>query len=192
HPDGQRGLRPPPQGDPVRAGDASHDRGALMAIAETPAELEPLLDYLKRTRGFDFTAYKRASLLRRIRKRMQVVAVNGFSEYIDYLEVHSEEFPQLFNTILINVTAFFRDSEAWEFLGTEIIPRLLAERSPDALVRVWSAGCASGEEAYSAAILLAEQLGVEEFRKRVKIYATDVDEDALNQARQAAYRPQDV
>jgi two-component system CheB/CheR fusion protein len=160
------------------------------AQPDAPPELEPLLDYLKRTRGFDFTAYKRSSLNRRIRKRMQAVAVPEFAEYIDYLEVHPEEFQHLFNTILINVTGFFRDTAAWQFLAADIIPRIVGDKHEQ--VRVWSAGCASGQEAYSVAIVLAEALGIERFRAWVKIYATDVDEEALAQARQATYIPKEV
>jgi two-component system CheB/CheR fusion protein len=160
------------------------------AQPDAPPELEPLLDYLKRTRGFDFTAYKRSSLNRRIRKRMQAVAVPEFAEYIDYLEVHPEEFQHLFNTILINVTGFFRDTAAWQFLATDIIPRIVGDKHEQ--IRLWSAGCASGQEAYSLAIVLAEALGIERFRARVKIYATDVDEEALAQARQATYGPREV
>ncbi len=109
------------------------------------------------------------------------------SEYLDFLQASSEEFAALFNAILINVTSFFRDPEAWEFVKTDVIPRLLAERGPSDPIRAWSAGCASGEEAYSLAMLLADALGPEEFRQRVKIYATDVDEDALAEARAASY-----
>ena len=162
-----------------------------MTEPDSPPELEPLLDYLKRTRGFDFTAYKRSSLNRRVRKRMQSVAIPEFAEYIDYLEIHPEEFQHLFNTILINVTGFFRDPAAWQYLAAEVIPRILGDR-PGEPVRVWSAGCASGQEAYSIAILLAEAVGMERFRHLVKIYATDVDEEALAQARLAAYSPKDV
>jgi two-component system CheB/CheR fusion protein len=159
---------------------------------ETPPELEGLLDYLKRTRGFDFTSYKRLTLMRRIQKRMQVVGIRDFTDYVDYLEVHPEEFPNLFNTILINVTGFFRDPPAWEYVAQEIVPKIVDGKGAGEPIRVWSAGCASGEEAYTAAILLAERLGVEQFRRRVKIYATDVDEEALNQARQASYSPKDI
>jgi two-component system, chemotaxis family, CheB/CheR fusion protein len=88
---------------------------------------------------------------------------------------------------LINVTAFFRDAPAWAFLASEIIPKLIGAKLPGAPIRVWSAGCASGEETYTIAIMLAEALGWDEFRRRVKIYATDVDEHALAQARQAIY-----
>ncbi len=150
-------------------------------------EFEALLDYIRLSRGFDFTGYKRSSLTRRVNKRMQTVNIQGYSNYLDYLEVHPEEFNHLFNTLLINVTAFFRDRPAWEYLSSEIMPRILQAKDPKEPIRVWTAGCASGEEAYTIAIMLAELLGTEQFRERVKIYATDVDEEALNQARQATY-----
>src|SRR5262249_42646283 len=155
-------------------------------------EFEALLEFLKHSRGFDFTGYKRSSLWRRIGKRMQGLHLERYGDYLDYLEVHPEEFPQLFNTILINVTSFFRDTTAWEFLTASVVPLVLAEKKPSDLIRVWSAGCASGEEAYTLAIVLAEALGLASFHKRVKIYATDVDEEALLQARQASYSTRDI
>jgi two-component system CheB/CheR fusion protein len=154
--------------------------------------LEELLEFLKRTRSFDFTGYKRESLQRRIRKRMQEVGISDFADYIDHLEVHPDEFIALFNTILINVTAFFRDPDCWEYLADTIIPAILAEKSTEDPIRIWSAGCASGEEAYSIAILTAEALGISDFRRRVKIYATDVDEQALEEARRALYSEKDL
>jgi two-component system CheB/CheR fusion protein len=156
------------------------------------AGFEALLDYLQRSRGFDFTAYKSGGLMRRMQKRMQQVGVESFSAYLDYLEVHPEEFAQLFNSLLINVTAFFRDPPAWEMLAHDIVPQILKHKKAAEPIRVWSAGCASGEEAYSLAMALAEHLGTAALCERVKIYATDVDEDALNKARLAVYRPQDV
>lgn len=150
-------------------------------------DFEALLQYLKESRGFDFTGYKRTSLARRVRRRMSQVDIESYSEYIDHLQVNAEEFNALFNTILINVTSFFRDPEAWEFLRSDLVPGLLAERSPEDQVRIWSAGCSSGEEAYTLAMVFAEAIGADRFRQRVKIYATDVDEDALAQARRAAY-----
>ena len=107
--------------------------------------------------------------------------------YQEYLEVHPDEFATLFNTILINVTSFFRDPAAWEVVRTRSCPASLAAKAPGEPIRAWSAGCATGEEAYTIAMLLAEELGLEQFRERVKIYATDVDEDALDTARHAAY-----
>jgi two-component system CheB/CheR fusion protein len=155
-------------------------------------QFENLLYYLQQSRGFDFTGYKRPSLMRRVSKRMQIVNIDSFVDYMDYLEVHPEEFSQLFNTILINVTSFFRDPAAWGYLGEEIVPRLLQEKQPDEPIRVWSAGCASGEEAYTIAMALTEVMGIEAFRRRVKVYATDVDEEALNIARQASYSTKDL
>jgi two-component system CheB/CheR fusion protein len=157
-------------------------------MTEAPdGEFNALLEYLKRTRGFDFNAYKPASLIRRIEKRMQMLGVAGFANYVDHLEVHPDEFAHLFNTILINVTAFFRDPPAWEYLRDEVLPAMLAPHPASDPVRVWSAACASGEETYSIAMLLADALGRDQFGDRVKIYATDVDEEALGQARAAIY-----
>ena len=149
--------------------------------------LEDLLVFVRDARGFDFTGYKRSSLARRIRKRMSDVAVASFTDYRDLLETDADEFRALFNTILINVTSFFRDTDCWTFLQREVLPELLAARGPDEEIRVWSAGCSSGEEPYSLAILFAEVLGVEECARRVKIYGTDVDEEALRQARAGLY-----
>ena len=163
-------------------------------MVELPADrdLEVLLDYLRRSRSFDFTGYKRTSLSRRIDKRMQDVGVDSYLGYLDHLEVDPEEFTQLFNTILLNVTSFFRDPPAWEYLGAQVLPKLAAGKADDEPVRIWSAGCASGEEAYTLAMVAAEALGPEAVRERVKIYATDVDEDALSQARQARYTAKQV
>jgi two-component system CheB/CheR fusion protein len=157
---------------------------------ETPFDV--LLAHLKRTRGFDFTGYKRTSLERRIRKRMDAVGVTDYNAYLDYLEVHQDEFPALFDVILINVTGFFRDPPAWDYYASDVIPHLLDALGPNDPIRVWCAGCASGEETYTMAMVLAEALGIEAYMERVKIYATEVDEDALSQARQASYAAKDV
>ncbi len=156
------------------------------------AEFELLLEYLRRSRGFDFTGYKRTSLVRRVLKRMHAVGAPSYADYMNFLEVHPEEFAGLFDTILINVTAFFRDPTAWETISEKVIPRLMATKRPDESIRLWSAGCASGEEAYTLAMVMAEALGPDEVRDRVKIYATDVDEDALTRARHAAFEPKAV
>jgi two-component system CheB/CheR fusion protein len=156
-----------------------------------PADLaffEKILEHLRQTRGFDFTAYKRASLMRRILRRMQAVEASSFEQYLDYLQVHQDEFALLFNTILINVTSFFRDRDVWDMVGSRVFDDLLKGRSPSNPMRIWSAGCASGEEPYSAAMLLADRLGLSSLRELVKIYATDVDEEALTEARRAQYK----
>jgi len=153
---------------------------------EVDSGLEELLIFIRDARGFDFTGYKRSSLARRIRKRMHEAGIADYLDYRDRLESSAEEFGHLFNTILINVTSFFRDSETWTYLQREVMPDLIADVANHD-IRVWSAGCASGEEAYSLVIAFAEALGIEETAKRVKIYGTDVDEDALRDARTGIY-----
>jgi two-component system CheB/CheR fusion protein len=167
------------------------DRTPGGAPAPDPA-FERLLEKLSAEYNFDFRQYKAASLSRRVRKRMQQVRVDSFDAYIAYLERHPDEHVALFNTILINVTGFFRDPEAWKAIGSEILPRLVADAAESRALRVWSAGCSSGEEAYSAAILIAEHLGDRSREFNVKIYATDVDEEALHTARLGLYRLDDV
>ena len=155
-------------------------------------DFERLLQYLRESRGFDFSGYKRNTLVRRVDRRMTQVGVKGDAAYLDYLQAHTEEFSTLFNTILINVTGYFRDAAAWEYLRDEILPRIIEAKASYEPIRVWSAGVASGEEAYSVAMLLSEALGASGYRERAKIYATDVDEDALMHARQGRAAEKDL
>src|SRR5215218_3166920 len=96
------------------------------------------------------------------------VGVDDYTDYLALLEAAPAEFAELFDTVLINVTAFQRDRPAWEHLASDVIPRMLAGRDPDEPIRVWSAGCASGEEAYSLAVLLCDAVGTDRFRRTVK------------------------
>jgi two-component system CheB/CheR fusion protein len=154
-------------------------------VSERDPDFERLLAFIRDQRAFDFTGYKRPSLTRRITKRMSQRGIDSFAAYQELLEREPEEFVPLFDTILINVTSFFRDDLAWDYLAAEIVPKIV-EGGHD--IRVWSTGCATGEEAYSAAIVFAEALGEEDaFRRRVKIYATDIDDDALSIGRHARY-----
>ncbi|HST48335.1 CheR family methyltransferase [Jatrophihabitans sp.] len=170
-------------------GDDDPDGPEPAELAEDP-QFERLLQFLKESRSFDFTGYKRPSLMRRVRYRMRELGVQTFEDYQDMLQLDPDEFTALFNTILINVTSFFRDSEAWQTLREDLLPAIL-QASGSAPIRVWSAGCSAGQEAYSAAMLLHDLMGGD-FRERVKIYATDVDEEALNQARQASYTEREI
>jgi two-component system CheB/CheR fusion protein len=156
-------------------------------MSERDPSFEQLLEYVRDERGFDYSGYRRPTLMRRFEKRMQEVGADDWEAYRAHLGEHPEEFGELFNTILINVTGFFRDPETWDVVAAEVIPRLLEERTDSAPIRVWSAGCASGEEPYTVAMLLAEALGEDGFKRRVKIYATDIDDDALAQGRDAAF-----
>lgn len=144
------------------------------------------------TNGIPAESFDTSSLMRRIQRRMQQIPLTTFVEYEDYLQVHPEEFSQLFNTILINVTDFFRDPEAWAYLQQKVIPRILENKSNNEPIRIWSAGCASGQEPYTLAMVFAETMGEKPFRERVKIYATDADEEALTQARAATYSSKQV
>jgi two-component system, chemotaxis family, CheB/CheR fusion protein len=158
-----------------------------MTATAPETTLDDLLNFVKATRGFDFTGYKRSSLERRVTKRIQDIGAESYDAYIDRLELHPEEFAHLFNTILINVTGFYRDPQTWDYLAGEVIPELVQRRPQDAPLRVWCAGVASGEEAYTVAMIFAEVLGEKGFLDRVKIYATDADEEALQQGRAATY-----
>ncbi|WP_308250624.1 CheR family methyltransferase, partial [Nonomuraea rhizosphaerae] len=154
---------------------------------EEEHDFDDLLLLLKETRGFDFTGYKRTTLMRRIGRRLEALKLRDFSEYRDFLELEPEEFTRLFDSLLINVTSFLRDSAAWQALRETVIPTLLSSKNATKAIRVWSAGCATGEEAYTVAMVLAEELGMDRFRERVKIYGTDLDEKALQVARTGVY-----
>jgi two-component system, chemotaxis family, CheB/CheR fusion protein len=154
---------------------------------EPDEALEGLLAFIRDARGFDFTGYKRSSLARRIHRRMDEMGSATYADYRDRLEADPGEFPALFDAILINVTRFLRDTEAWSYLQREVLPELIAARGASEEIRVWSAGCSSGQEPYSLAILFAEALGIEQCAARVKIYGTDLDEESLREARTGVY-----
>ena len=162
------------------------DDDETRAAAPDPG-LEDLLVFIRDSRGFDFTGYKRTSLGRRIVKRMDEVGVAGYADYRDCLESDPDEFRILFNTILINVTSFFLDDEPWTYLRDELAPELVAAVPADREIRVWSAGCSTGEEAYTIAMVFAEAMGIDEAVARLKVYGTDLDEEALRDARTGIY-----
>ena len=145
--------------------------------------LNDLLQELAERRKLDFRGYKQTTLERRFRRRMFQLDVGDYASYAEYIRSHPDEVNQLLNTLLINVTEFLRDPPAWEIVRHEILPSLLKKIKPGHSFRAWSAGCASGEEAYSIAMLLAEHFGSRIQDYDVKIYATDIDEEALNSAR---------
>lgn len=155
--------------------------------AEADPELERLIELLSTRHELDIRGYKRSTLYRRIRKRLSDSGAGSVSEYVRLLEKRPEEYARLISTILINVTEFFRDPEAWEYLQACLQPRVAGWSGEP--IRVWSLGCSTGEEPYSTAILLAELLTPEQFRA-VKIYATDIDEASLSVARTAVYGPE--
>jgi two-component system, chemotaxis family, CheB/CheR fusion protein len=166
-----------------------------IAVPEVNSEdegraLERFLEELHRNRGVDFRSYKRPTILRRLGRRMAVTDCGSIEEYSAYLEEHPEEYRQLINALFIKVTEFFRDPELFDYLKGEVLPELIEEvREDENQLRIWSAGCATGEEAYSLAILISEVLGREAGLFDVRIFATDIDEDAVRFARHGIYPP---
>ncbi len=150
--------------------------------------LEQLVNTLAAESGPDLRGYKVSTLERRVRKRMFDVGVGTYADYLEQVRAAPTTEPTaLLNTVLINVTEFFRDPAAWEMLRNHILPGLLRSVPRGEAFRAWCAGCATGEEAYSLAILISEILGPSLPEYDVKIYATDVDEDALSIARRGEY-----
>jgi two-component system CheB/CheR fusion protein len=149
--------------------------------------LSQLVEELAEKRNLDLRGYKTTTLERRIRKRMSEVSCGNYSEYLEKLHQDPHEVDILLNTILINVTEFFRDPQAWEALRTEVLPGLLRGLKPGDTFRAWCAGCASGEEPYSLAILVSDFLRDKLGDYDIKIYATDIDEEALTVARRGEY-----
>jgi two-component system CheB/CheR fusion protein len=137
--------------------------------------------------GHDFSQYKRSTMLRRVQRRMQVVGSATGEDYLARLREKPNEAELLFRDLLINVTCFFRDSEAFDYLRREVVPQLLANKGAGDKIRIWAPGCSSGEEAYSLAILVAEALARQRTRPTVQIFATDIDEPMLQKARAASY-----
>src|SRR3989442_3760604 len=166
------------------------------AIGQSARELgealRELLEKLSAQYNFDLREYKEVSLVRRIRARMTQVRVEWVLVFSRLLDENAGEPVAVINTILINVTGFFRDSEACKLLAEDVVPGLVKAAADSRSLRIWSGGCSSGEEANSIAILLAERLGAPAENYTIKIYGTDVDEEALTAARQAVYRTEQL
>ncbi len=169
--------------------------GLVIAKIEPPLErkdrssLEKVLILLRDKTGNDFSMYKKNTVYRRIERRMGIHQIDRIAAYVRYLQVNPQEVELLFKELLIGVTSFFRDPAAWEQLQREAIPALLAGRPVGGIMRAWSAGCSTGEEAYSLAIVFKEALEqikpTENFT--LLIFATDLDRDAIDKARQGVY-----
>ncbi len=149
--------------------------------------LKELVQSLAEERGLDLRGYKPTTLGRRVQKRMHQVGVKTYPEYLQFVRNEPHEINELLDVVLINVTEFFRDPQAWEALQHDVLPRLLGGVKAGDSFRAWSAGCATGEEPYSLAILVADLLGPKLAEIDAKIYATDIDEQALHVARRGEY-----
>jgi two-component system CheB/CheR fusion protein len=155
----------------------SDDRDAIMRIYAQ----------LRGAYGVDFTQYKRTTVERRIGRRMALHRLEKIDDYLSFLASDGNELRSLYNDLLIGVTSFFRDTEPFDALKNVVFPRLLENHPADAPIRIWVAGCSTGEEAYSITISLIEFLGERATRHKIQIFATDVDDDALSRARFATY-----
>ena len=163
----------------------------LDATSGEPEELPPdllnlLLERLRDSLNVDFSGYKVGTLMRRIRRRELATGNRDLRSYLAWVDDHPEELDCLARDILISVTSFFRDRDAFLALQ-QTIRSICARKPPGSEIRVWIPGCASGEEAYSIAMLIVEELGDQLGQQRIQIFATDIDEDALNVARRGIY-----
>ncbi len=159
--------------------------------AAPPAQLESVLgriiSLVRLQTHHDFSHYKKSTIVRRIERRMLLHAISDAEGYVRYLEQHREEVLLLFNELLIRVTSFFRDQEAFEILKREILPRLLNGKPDGYTVRIWVPGCSTGEEAYSIAMVFHEYLDDHKIENEVQIFATDIDTVAVDRARTGTY-----
>jgi two-component system CheB/CheR fusion protein len=155
--------------------------------AKTPDALQKIFILLRSQTGHDFSGYKQNTILRRIERRMNVHQVDNISTYVRYLEETPLEVETLFKELLIGVTHFFRDEEAFEILEEKALPGMLKDKPNDHVIRAWVPGCSSGEEAYSIAIILRECTERLKRHYGIQIFATDIDSSAIDAARSGLY-----
>jgi two-component system CheB/CheR fusion protein len=160
--------------------------GAAAPMGEAFAQI---IDLLRKRTSHDFALYKEGTLGRRIERRMALNGVAESSRYLELLTQDPAELQNLVDDLLINVTRFFRDTEAFDLLAKQIIPELVHKHPPEQPIRVWVAGCSTGEEAYSLAMILLEEIARAKRNLRLQIFATDVDADAIAFAREGLYPP---
>lgn len=151
------------------------------------AGLETIFQLLRRHTGVDFTHYRQTTILRRIQRRMLVHKIDRLSDYVRHLQTSSAEIKALYQDMLINVTSFFRNPKVFDELKTEVFRQIVKRHSPEQSIRVWVPGCASGEEAYSLAIVLLEYLGEKSSQVPIQIFGTDVSEASIARARSGIY-----
>ena len=159
---------------------------------EQQQALREIFAHLRLRTGHDFANYKRPTVLRRIERRITVHNLPDLSTYAAFLQAHPEEIEALLKDLLISVTNFFRDPAVFTTLEEQILPRILGNKRAGDELRVWIAGCATGEEAYSLAMLLAERTQHVIDAPKVQLFATDIDEDAIAKAREGLYTLNDV
>lgn len=152
-------------------------------------ELKKIIDYLLNQRGIDFSGYREAMLERRTQKRLYVTNCKDYEEYLTFLAAHPQELDSLIDAYTINVSSFYRNPLSFEILRKEVFPSIIEQKKIESSqnVRIWSAGCAKGEEPYTIAIVLKELLNREKMTYPIYIIGTDIDNKALSAAKQAVY-----
>ena len=162
--------------------------GKILYLSDTNlTAIQKILAILRTRTGNDFSHYKKTTILRRIERRMSIHQVADAAAYAQYIQEHPEEIQVLFKELLIRVTSFFRDPEAYATLEKKILPDLIGNKPEAYTIRVWVPGCGTGEEAYSIAILLREHMQEAKTDFKVQIFGTDIDEDSIAQARTGLY-----
>ncbi|MGA1841016.1 MAG: chemotaxis protein CheB [bacterium] len=163
-------------------------REKILPVTEKGAHALQKIIYLIRAQtGHDFSFYKKNTIYRRIERRINIHQIDRISDYVRYLQQNPNEIDILFKDLLIGVTSFFRDPDAFEVIGKDALPKLFAKKSDGDKLRVWVAGCSSGEEVYSVAIVIRECLDTLKRKSGVQIFGTDIDKDAINTARTGIY-----
>jgi two-component system, chemotaxis family, CheB/CheR fusion protein len=160
---------------------------AAPAIPIESSGLTSVFQLLRRSTGVDFSHYRQTTILRRIQRRMVVHKIEKLEEYVKYIQTNPSEIKSLYQDLLINVTSFFRNPKVFDALKAEVLPEILGHRNPEATIRVWTPGCASGEETYSVAIALLEFLGDRVAQTPIQFFGTDVSETSIAKARSGVY-----
>ncbi|MEI6945967.1 CheR family methyltransferase [Paraflavisolibacter sp. H34] len=168
------------------------EQGAENAISNTDEDLAGLLQLLKKSTGVDFSQYKMSTIKRRIIRRMMLFKQDTLKDYTQFIRRNTNEVSLLYQDLLINVTTFFRDREATEYLRSTVLPRIIQSKGVNDPIRIWVPACSTGQEAYSLAMLVMEVLGENINNIPVQIFATDLSENAINKARLGMYSKMDV
>ena len=164
-------------------------RNGVRPVETTQDWLPEIIELLRVKTDRDFTLYKQGTLRRRIERRMGIAAIDrdDMYRYLDMLRSDANELDLLARDLLINVTNFFRDPKVFDRLAETIVPELIAGRMPDQPIRIWVAGCSTGEETYSLAMIFQEQIAATRSNVKLQVFASDVDADAIAQAREGVY-----
>jgi len=165
----------------VRSGETAQ------IMPEQENDLNKIFIMLRLAKGVDFTSYKRSTIMRRINRRLLLQKIDGIDKYAAFLRKNPSEMETLYQDVLINVTSFFREPDAFEALKRSVFPRIVNKATGDAPVRIWVPACSTGEEAYSIAMTLAEYMDENKISRPVQLFATDIDDMAVEKARRGIY-----